>query len=232
MKFALIVGMALLVGVQGHGRAVAAGEPLELSGRLVDFDFDAPDCGTLRVVSLALYDQVEGTGVSGRVFVAVPCVELPRRELSASAGNLDRFIIGQRHRLRVVRADPATVGAVAGSSLHPGERPVYLARRVDLVIEKVVDARSVGGLNLGKPELFTERLRPAVRAAGRAVGRPGDYWAQIEPDRKTGELIFHLWQRDAFRPENRDLMGNPGGKCRDVYVRRKDLKVTHTLFWQ
>jgi hypothetical protein len=232
MVLRICLGCLLLTGLAGQAEAAGSDQALSVTGRLIDFEFDAPDCGTLRVVSLALYDQLEGAGKLERIFVAHPCVELPRRQVSAKAGNLERFVIGQRHRLELVRADPASLGALMSMNLDPAGQPVYLARKVDWVVDKPVDGRSVGDLNLGTAEAFPERLRPAVLAVAKSVGAPAEFWAQIEPDRKTGELVFHLWHQDAFLPANRDLLGNPGGKCRDVFVRRKDNQVTRSLFWQ
>lgn len=230
LKISLV--LFLLAGWAGANEAAGSPKELTVTGRLIDFEFDAPDCGTLRVVSLALYDQVQGLGRTQRIYVAHACVELPRRQVSASAGNLQHFAIGDRHRLTLVRADPASLGALVSASLDPGDQPIYLAKRVDWVVEQPRDGHSVGDLNLGQPEYFPERLRGAVRAVAKSVGTPAEFWAQIEPDRRTGELVFHLWQQDAFLPANRNMVGNPGGKCRDVYYSRKDRKVTRTLFWQ
>lgn len=231
MSLQIAMGIFLLAGGAG-GSGAGSGRELSLTGRLIDFAFEAPDCGTMQFFSLAVYDRVEGGGLPERVYVAHPCIELPRKQYSATAGSLERFVIGQRHRLRMVRADPGKLGALVRADIDPKDQPIYLARRVDWAVEKVRDPRSVGDLCLAEPDRFPERLREAVRAVGQSVGASAEFWAQIEPDRRTGELVFHLWHQAAFLPANRGMLGNPGGKCRDVHYSREHKKVTRTLFWQ
>jgi hypothetical protein len=62
--------------------------------------------------------------------------------------------------------------------------------------------------------------------------RPEEFFAEVEVSRANGMLVFHLWHRSAWNPENRGAVGNPGGKCRDVYFDPRRGEVTQTLFWQ
>jgi hypothetical protein len=75
---------------------------------------------------------------------------------------------------------------------------------------------------------FPEQFRDAVRAVARYVGSPQDFFAEIEPQKDGRELVFHLWHKSAFTPENIGAAGNPGGKSRDVGYDTKKHRVTQT----
>jgi hypothetical protein len=79
---------------------------------------------------------------------------------------------------------------------------------------------------------FPQEYREAVLAVARYVGSPQDFFAEIEPQKGGRELVFHLWHKSAFTPENIGAAGNPGGKCRDVVYDTKKHKVTQTWWWQ
>lgn len=92
----------------------------------------------------------------------------------------------------------------------------------------------VGGLWLSDVAAFPEHERAAAAVVAEALGEAaGDFMATVEPE---GEgLVFHLWHRSAFLPENCNLTGNPGGRCRDVHVSPTSdgsWEITATLFWQ
>ena len=91
---------------------------------------------------------------------------------------------------------------------------------------------SVGAVHLSETALFPEKFRPAVQKVAKSVGKPEEFFANIEETKNTGELVFHLWHQDAFKPENMNVVGNPGGKCRDVYFDPQKGEVTKTLWWQ
>ena len=96
----------------------------------------------------------------------------------------------------------------------------------------------VGMATHGKPQTkpppltrttpFPEQFRDAVRAVARYVRSPQDFFAEIEPQKDGRELVFHLWHKSAFTPENIGAAGNPGGKCRDVVYDTKKHRVTQT----
>jgi hypothetical protein len=44
--------------------------------------------------------------------------------------------------------------------------------------------------------------------------------------------MFHLWHESAFLPENRNVVGNPGGKCRDVWYDPEKRTVVKVFWWQ
>jgi len=93
---------------------------------------------------------------------------------------------------------------------------------------------SVGAVPLTSPD----RFRPAHRAAAEAVTAsieaggedPGEFFAAVE--RQQGLLVFHLWHEAAFLPENQNMVGNPGGLCRDVHVDPRSMEIVATLWWQ
>jgi hypothetical protein len=74
--------------------------------------------------------------------------------------------------------------------------------------------------------------RAAADAVARSGERPEEFLAEVEVNRVDGVMVFHLWHRSAWDPENQGARGNPGGKCRDVYFDPRRGKVIQTLFWQ
>jgi len=85
---------------------------------------------------------------------------------------------------------------------------------------------------LTKTVAFPSAYRDAARAVARHIASPSDYFAQVEPQNDGGELVFHLWHKTAFLPQNRGGVGNPGGKCLDVVYDTKKHKVVHDWAWQ
>jgi hypothetical protein len=81
---------------------------------------------------------------------------------------------------------------------------------------------------LTRTTAFPEQFRDAARH----VGSPQDFFAEIEPQKDGRELVFHLWHKRAFTPENIGAAGNPVGKCRDVVYDTKKHRVTQTRWWQ
>jgi hypothetical protein len=74
--------------------------------------------------------------------------------------------------------------------------------------------------------------RTVADAVARSGERPEEFFAEIEVARGDGVVVFHLWHRSAWDPENRGVVGNPGGKCRDLYFDPRRGEVIQTLFWQ
>jgi hypothetical protein len=95
---------------------------------------------------------------------------------------------------------------------------------------------SPGLLSLADTLSFSADRHAGARAVADAVSRSGErpeeFLAEVEVSGANGMLVFHLWHRSAWKPENRGAVGNPGGKCRDVYFDLRRGEVTHTLFWQ
>ena len=83
-------------------------------------------------------------------------------------------------------------------------------------------------------------LAPEYRAAAAAVAQfltqkgenPKEFFANVEHAPGDKDLVFHLWHQTAFEPQNRNVVGNPGGKNRDVYFDVGSGTVTRMLFWQ
>jgi hypothetical protein len=73
--------------------------------------------------------------------------------------------------------------------------------------------------------------REAALAVARHITSPADYFARVEPQ-DGHELVFHLWHKTAFLPENRGGAGNPGGKCLDVVYDTKKHKIVQDWAWQ
>jgi hypothetical protein len=92
-----------------------------------------------------------------------------------------------------------------------------------------------GLLPLADAGAFPVDRQTAARAVADALARSGEppeeFFAEVE-DGRDGVVVFHLWHRSAFDPENRGGHGNPGGKCRDVYFDPSRGEAIRTLFWQ
>ena len=97
-----------------------------------------------------------------------------------------------------------------------------------------VTPKEVGAISLVSVEDFAPGLRNAAKAAAaalRATGEnPQEFFVEIEET--ADAVVLHLWHEDAFLPENANVVGNPGGKCRDMYYDPQTGTITKTLFWQ
>lgn len=128
--------------------------------------------------------------------------------------------MGQRHLHELVNSN------VIEAFLYEPAEP----RRVSLT------PKAVGALRLSEPALFPRTYRFAAKAVAAELKKdhedPGEYFANVEPEAGSGGLVFHLWHKDAFKPENARMRGNPGGKCRDFYYDPLQKKITQKLFWQ
>jgi hypothetical protein len=98
------------------------------------------------------------------------------------------------------------------------------------------DGRPPGLLPLADPDTFPEDYRPGAMAVAAAVegggDRAGEFFAEVEASGPAGVVVFHLWHRSAWEPENRGATGNPGGKCRDIRYDPARGRVVEILFWQ
>jgi hypothetical protein len=98
--------------------------------------------------------------------------------------------------------------------------------------------RGVAGSRVGTPLVQLGAFQPAFQDVARAVAlslkqsgeKPEEFYAEVSSEDKA--LVFHLWHASAFEPANRNVLGNLGGKCRDVWYDSASGKVTQTLFWQ
>jgi hypothetical protein len=91
-------------------------------------------------------------------------------------------------------------------------------------------------ISLVKVEDFPTQHREAAKAVATALKDrkedPREFYAGVEAKNNGDLLVFHLWHQSAFHPKNRDVPGNPGGKCRDAFFDTKKGKVADVLFWQ
>ena len=88
-----------------------------------------------------------------------------------------------------------------------------------------------------EPRQFPLEERPmlvAVIAELEKQGEdPAEYYASTETDADPSVVIFHLWHKDFFRPENAGLRGNiDGAKGRDMYVDIDSRVVIRTVYWR
>ena len=61
---------------------------------------------------------------------------------------------------------------------------------------------------------------------------PLDFFAEVTRSPNKDELVFRLWHADTFNPQVTKVIGNPGGKNRDVYYDINGRKVARMVFWQ
>ncbi len=61
---------------------------------------------------------------------------------------------------------------------------------------------------------------------------PKEFRAEIEEKDEGKKFVFHLWHDSAFTRENKRVVGNPGGKCRDIEYDVRSRKASQSLFWQ
>ena len=87
---------------------------------------------------------------------------------------------------------------------------------------------------LASPGAFLQEQRDAavaVAAELRSSGEePSEFFATVTDSTET--LVFHLWHDSAFAPENANVVGNPGGRCRDAHYDKATRAVTKVLYWQ
>lgn len=85
-------------------------------------------------------------------------------------------------------------------------------------------------------DAFAAEYREAARSVAASLAEKGEkadeFYADVEPKEDGQILIFHLWHESVFEPQNGNVVGNPGGKCRDVRYDVRQGKVTQTSFWQ
>jgi hypothetical protein len=83
---------------------------------------------------------------------------------------------------------------------------------------------------------FPANYKEAARAVALSISKggedPKEFFATVEHEKAGGVLVFHLWHSSAFDARNAGVVGNPGGKCRDVTYDNHSHKVVKTLFWQ
>ncbi|HBO97159.1 MAG TPA: hypothetical protein DE315_06275 [Candidatus Omnitrophica bacterium] len=130
--------------------------------------------------------------------------------------------------------------AIAGMPKCAGARYQETSLKGTLVSDTItIEVRDQGKPGLPAlldMEAFPEQYRDAARAVAASVAGAGEdpkeFYAQVEPKDSSRLLVFHLWHRSAFEPQNIGMLGNPGGKCRDVWYDMDSRKATKTLFWQ
>lgn len=93
---------------------------------------------------------------------------------------------------------------------------------------------SVGAIRLTELGGVSPEVSAAVPVVVAGLTRdgevPSEFYAVVREAR--GQLEFALWHFSAFLPENRDLIGNPGGKCRTFYYDSTTSRVVRKELWQ
>jgi len=96
--------------------------------------------------------------------------------------------------------------------------------------------KDVNAISLAKRDEFepqqVEILDAAVVHLQKANEPIGDYYAEVDKTPKDGMTIIHLWHKSAFDSSETIVMGNPGGKSRDLFYDSKKGEIVKSLFWQ
>lgn len=99
----------------------------------------------------------------------------------------------------------------------------------------VLTPEAVGARPMNRVEAFEPDLREAVQAATAELLRKGDeveeFYAEVRKA-PEGQIVLQVWHTAAFQPQNRDMHGNPGGKCRTMFFDPGAHKITQELRWQ
>ena len=97
-------------------------------------------------------------------------------------------------------------------------------------------ADELGAIRITDRASFPDAQRLAVDKIIAALAQsgevPSEFYAVVQTRAADQVAVFHLWHSSAFLPENRGVVGNPGGKCRDIEYDLVGQQVSRTLWWQ
>ena len=88
---------------------------------------------------------------------------------------------------------------------------------------------------LGEATRFQPNYREAAVAVAESIKANGERAEEFHvavKDEGNGVLSFELWHKSALTFRNRNVAGNPGGKCRTVRYDLASHKVISSLLWQ
>jgi hypothetical protein len=71
-----------------------------------------------------------------------------------------------------------------------------------------------------------------LKAIAAALEDIEDFRVSFDERSKAKKAVFELWHRAAFKPENRVLLGNPGGQCRNAICDLESGTIERFLYWQ
>jgi len=81
------------------------------------------------------------------------------------------------------------------------------------------------------PAKYREAAEQVAAALAAEKETPREFKAEVE-EKGGRAYVFHLWHISAFTPENKGVVGNPGGKCRDIVYDLKSRTASKSMFWQ
>ena len=109
------------------------------------------------------------------------------------------------------------------------QHPVSPARHE----RRVLTPEAVGALPIASVDAFPSEQRDLIRAASaellRTGQQPAEFYGTVARAKDGAEVA--LWHQTAFLPKNRDMDGNPGGRCFTMYFDRAG-RVAKKLKWQ
>lgn len=77
------------------------------------------------------------------------------------------------------------------------------------------------------------RVLAKVAAALRRDGEdPDEFRVELERAPDSRFLTLHLWHESASLPENRHMLGNPGGRCRDISYDELTGQLSYSRGWE
>ena len=91
-------------------------------------------------------------------------------------------------------------------------------------------------LPLADIDSFPASCRAAVAATiedlDRSGEQPKEFYARVEEGRDDKIIVLHLWHESAFASKYKYTVGNPGGKCRDVWFDPAKGQIIRVGIWQ
>ena len=94
-------------------------------------------------------------------------------------------------------------------------------------------ATSVGATHLKSANSFPIEHRDVVEKLIQFLkDEHHHYYVIIDEKHDTKEIIFHLYHETSFDNGNWGVVGNPGGKCLDLYYDINTGEFTKTVPWQ
>lgn len=112
----------------------------------------------------------------------------------------------------------------------PGSAPEWVLRH-PTIVERPLEAPAVPA-DLARAAWPEHAACLDAIAAALAPSGLGDFLVGTGVEQREDELVFPLWHRTAFLPENAGMTGNPGGQSRNALCDASSGRFDRFLFWQ
>ena len=146
--------------------------------------------------------------------------------------NHERFVEGIIAGKRYIPEATRDERGAWSQGVEPGSGPEWVIEKPHVTEHPLAPkAMPIDLMRAAWPERAAclDSIRKAVIAGGE---KPADFYVGAKVESRGEHLVFALWHRDAFLPENKNMLGNPGGKCRNALCVKKTSGFERFLFWQ